>query len=304
MPRNASGGCTLWDRHYTYTTTSTTRDYFPGCSPPGGASQIGSSCAATDANGAVVELTQLLGQGPVVLIFYRGGWCPFCNVHLRAFQLARPQLRALGTQVVLISANSEPEFRRKALDLGAADYLPKTAGAKAIISAGLAGGVDPARETGALIVGERVVTPGGEVFKSDERLLIAADAQSAHAVILGSDEILKSVAEKENAFRRYAACCVDMESHGAARAAFAANAPFIAVRAIADSSSRTLPAAAQNAIAPDGSVRVFSVFANCLKQPEQFEQIFALGRDSEAAHDALRRDFGRLFGAFLVALDL
>lgn len=37
------------------------------------------------------------------------------------------------TQVVLISANSEPEFRRKALDLGAADYLPKTAGAKAII---------------------------------------------------------------------------------------------------------------------------------------------------------------------------
>lgn len=37
------------------------------------------------------------------------------------------------TQVVLISANSEPEFRRKALDLGAADYLPKTAGARAII---------------------------------------------------------------------------------------------------------------------------------------------------------------------------
>ena len=37
------------------------------------------------------------------------------------------------TQVVLFSANSEPEFRRKALELGASDYLPKTAGAKAII---------------------------------------------------------------------------------------------------------------------------------------------------------------------------
>jgi CheY-like chemotaxis protein len=37
------------------------------------------------------------------------------------------------TQVVLFSANSEPEFRRKAMDLGAEDYLPKTAGAKAII---------------------------------------------------------------------------------------------------------------------------------------------------------------------------
>lgn len=37
------------------------------------------------------------------------------------------------TQVVLFSANSDPEFRRKALDLGASDYLPKTAGAKTII---------------------------------------------------------------------------------------------------------------------------------------------------------------------------
>jgi CheY-like chemotaxis protein len=38
-----------------------------------------------------------------------------------------------NTQVVLFSANSDPEFRRKALDLGASDYLPKTAGAKTII---------------------------------------------------------------------------------------------------------------------------------------------------------------------------
>jgi CheY-like chemotaxis protein len=37
------------------------------------------------------------------------------------------------TQVILFSANTEPEFRRKALDLGASDYLPKTAGAKVII---------------------------------------------------------------------------------------------------------------------------------------------------------------------------
>jgi CheY-like chemotaxis protein len=37
------------------------------------------------------------------------------------------------TQVVLFSCNSEPEFRRKALDLGALEYLPKTAGARAIV---------------------------------------------------------------------------------------------------------------------------------------------------------------------------
>lgn len=178
------------------------------------------------------------------------------------------------------------------------------AGARAIVSAGLAGGVDPARATGALIVGERVVTPSGEVYMSDERLLLAADAADSHAVILGSDEILKSVAEKENAFRRYAACCVDMESHGAARAAARANAPFITVRAIADSASRALPSAAFNAIAPDGRVRAMAVFMNCMKKPEEFEQIFALARDSDAAHETLRRDFGRLLGAFFRVLDL
>ncbi len=39
----------------------------------------------------------------------------------------------LDTRVVLFSCNSEPEFRRKALDLGALEYLPKTAGARAIV---------------------------------------------------------------------------------------------------------------------------------------------------------------------------
>ena len=132
----------------------------------------------------------------------------------------------------------------------------------------------------------------------------AADAQDAHAVILGSDAILKTVADKESAYRNYAACCVDMESHGAARAAARANAPFITVRAIADDATRALPAAAHDAIAPDGRVRAVRVLFNCLRKPEEFEQIFALGRDSDAAHETLRRDFGRLFGAFLRALDL
>jgi peroxiredoxin len=57
----------------------------------------------TDATGTRYVLTDLLKQGPVVAIFYRGGWCPFCNVQLRAFQLARTRIRALKASVVLIS---------------------------------------------------------------------------------------------------------------------------------------------------------------------------------------------------------
>lgn len=56
-----------------------------------------------DAHGASVELDELLARGPVVLSFYRGDWCPFCNLELRAFQDRLSQFAALGAQLVAIS---------------------------------------------------------------------------------------------------------------------------------------------------------------------------------------------------------
>ena len=56
-----------------------------------------------DAQGNPVRLYSLLREGPVVVVFYRGGWCPYCNLHLRGFQRALPQLRELGAQVVAVS---------------------------------------------------------------------------------------------------------------------------------------------------------------------------------------------------------
>lgn len=56
-----------------------------------------------DTHGASVELDELLTRGPVVLSFYRGHWCPFCNLELRAFQDRLSQFPALGAQLVAIS---------------------------------------------------------------------------------------------------------------------------------------------------------------------------------------------------------
>jgi peroxiredoxin len=56
-----------------------------------------------DALGNAVTLSHLLAQGPVVITFYRGEWCPFCNLALRAYQQVWPQLRALGASLVAIS---------------------------------------------------------------------------------------------------------------------------------------------------------------------------------------------------------
>ena len=56
-----------------------------------------------DVRGNVVMLSQLLTQGPVVMTFYRGQWCPYCHLVLRAYQRALPQLQAWGASLVAIS---------------------------------------------------------------------------------------------------------------------------------------------------------------------------------------------------------
>ena len=65
----------------------------------------------TNARGAQVTLSGLLARGPVVLAFYRGGWCPYCNLQLRAYQKALPDIRAAGGQLVAVS----PELPDKSL---------------------------------------------------------------------------------------------------------------------------------------------------------------------------------------------
>lgn len=56
-----------------------------------------------DVFGNEVTLSELLRQGPVVVTFYRGEWCPFCNLQLRAYQRILPQIQSLGATLVAIS---------------------------------------------------------------------------------------------------------------------------------------------------------------------------------------------------------
>src|SRR5260370_656086 len=56
-----------------------------------------------DTHGAPVHLKSLLKTGPAVISFYRGGWCPYCNIELRGLQRALPEIRALGASLVAIS---------------------------------------------------------------------------------------------------------------------------------------------------------------------------------------------------------
>ncbi|MDQ2773164.1 MAG: AhpC/TSA family protein [Bacteroidota bacterium] len=63
--------------------------------------------SAKDAAGHDVDLKQLLKKGPVVLYFYRGQWCPFCNKQLSQLQDSLAQLTAKGAQVVVVSPETQ-----------------------------------------------------------------------------------------------------------------------------------------------------------------------------------------------------
>jgi peroxiredoxin len=55
------------------------------------------------ATGELINLHNKLNEGPVVLSFYRGGWCPFCNLELQALQALLPEIKALGANLIGIS---------------------------------------------------------------------------------------------------------------------------------------------------------------------------------------------------------
>ncbi len=60
-----------------------------------------------NAAGTWIELSRVLERGPVVLSFYRGVWCPYCNKELKSLERALPKMEKLGATVLALS----PELR-------------------------------------------------------------------------------------------------------------------------------------------------------------------------------------------------
>ena len=65
-----------------------------------------------DPEGRSVASADLLARGPLVVSFYRGVWCPYCNMELQALEAVRPQFEALGASLVAISPQTAPNSRK------------------------------------------------------------------------------------------------------------------------------------------------------------------------------------------------
>jgi peroxiredoxin len=65
-----------------------------------------------DAGGAAVRLADLTRKGPVVLSFYRGVWCPYCNLDLQELELHAAAIRAAGASLVTITPQTASNSRK------------------------------------------------------------------------------------------------------------------------------------------------------------------------------------------------
>ncbi|WP_321527379.1 peroxiredoxin-like family protein [Sedimenticola selenatireducens] len=68
-----------------------------------GAGDLAPDFTLPNARGEEIRLTDLLSRGPVVVNIYRGGWCPYCNLELRALKEKLPKIEALGASLVAIA---------------------------------------------------------------------------------------------------------------------------------------------------------------------------------------------------------
>ena len=170
------------------------------------------------------------------------------------------------------------------------------AGAQALLSFGLAGGLDPTVPTGTLILADTVVQPTGERIATDsgwrDRVGDAAAAAGLDPLIrpiAGSDQLIDDAAAKQALGRRTIAAAVDMESHILADAVRTASLPLLIVRTVADTATQTLPLAALDSIGPGGRTRLARVGIQVLARPGDIPALLRLGREAATALATLRR---------------
>lgn len=168
------------------------------------------------------------------------------------------------------------------------------AGAVALVSYGIAGGLDPELEPGALVLPDAVAVADGPALPTHgpwrEVLLALALERGlavAGGVIAGSDRVVSSVAGKRDLQAASGAVAVDMESHGVAQVARDANLPLLVIRAVADPAERSLPRAVLGSIRDDGRPRGGLVAMRLAFRPWEIPGVNRLRRDARLALQAL-----------------
>jgi len=203
--------------------------------------------------------------------------------------LAAEARLAAGPGVITLMAGGDPARLRSLL------HARVQAGCRAVISLGIAGGLDPSLVPGDVIVATGIATPDGHHATCLPVAYGLAARLSDHpkrvimADLAGVDRAVVSPLEKRALHHASGAFAVDMESHVAAAFASRHRLPFAAVRVVCDPAHRALPALIATALRPDGKVSFSSILASLCRRPMQLLAMPRLAGDAAQGFRALRR---------------
>lgn len=158
-------------------------------------------------------------------------------------------------------------------------------GATALLSFGLAGGLDPKLSAGTIIIPSAVVTETGR-YAADPRLTAALGGPTPH-LLLAADHPITRAEAKHDFYAATGCAAVDVESGTVAEAATSAGLRFAVLRAICDPAQRTLPPAALIALDAQGTIALRRIAISILREPRQFASLLALARDAALARRTL-----------------
>jgi adenosylhomocysteine nucleosidase len=159
-------------------------------------------------------------------------------------------------------------------------------GATALISFGLAGGLNPALPPGTLVIPACLRTPDAD--HPTDPVLTAALCGPAHT-LYGGATLAVTAAEKAALWRSTGADAIDLESGIVAELAAARGIPFAILRAICDPADSTLPRAAIIALDVTGAITLARVIASIVRHPGQLPALLRLAGHAAAAQAALAR---------------
>jgi adenosylhomocysteine nucleosidase len=164
-------------------------------------------------------------------------------------------------------------------------------GAGAVLSFGLAAGLEPGRLPGTLVIPDEIVGAAGRYATDPQwtRRLRAALTEADAQPVAGVDSPLIRRADKAFLHSATGAVAADMESHIAARLAARARRPFAALRAISDPAERDVPPAAVVGMRCDGRVNLAAVLGSLLRNPRQVSDLTRVAADVRTAMQVLRR---------------
>jgi len=168
----------------------------------------------------------------------------------------------------------------------------KQAGAKGIVSFGVCGGLDPTLRAGSIVLPKIILGPDPIAVDLawHDRLhnQLASQFDIATGKLLSVEKAVETVAEKQALYKSTRACAVDMESSLLARQAVKQGLAFIAVRAVHDPASQSIPPAFASMVKSNGQINNWKLVKGLIFNWPGFSQIKQMSENDLQARTNLQ----------------